>query len=262
MRPLILFPVLLCILFSCRQHNKNADIKSSPKDTAIERTLLELTDRFPQLPKAKGKQSDLYRLERTVIIGTTGVELQLRSIPRNVDEPHKVIIVINSRQQMYGIPLFSNNHRDYWNFLFDTVLTSVQPVPTTFQRELQTCIDKLGLENRQSAGGSVVFEMFYATLGCRMLYDADSANLLDNWYSPGAGLPDEDPERCRWRFRHIWKAIYDDMHRGYIPCVNAFWDVENNRVYQFDLKALWGEKMNIKIKVYRTYCVCGPPYKG
>lgn len=251
-------PILLCILFSCRQNTKNADIKRTPIDTNIESTLINLINRFPQLPKAKGRQSDFYRLERSVGIGTTGVELQLRSMPRSASDPQKVIIVINSKQQMYGIPLFSNSYRDYWNFLFDTALTSVQPVQTTFQHELQTCIDTLGLNDTSATGGLVLSEMLRTTLGCRVLYDADSANLINFWYNPDPDLPAEDSDRCRWRFQNIWRSIYEGMHQGYIPCMNALWDIENHRVYQFDFTGWSEEKINVSVKVYRTYCVCYP----
>jgi hypothetical protein len=54
-RTLILLPMLLCMLFSCHQDNKTAQIRSIPVDPNIERLLVELTNRFPQLPKSKGR---------------------------------------------------------------------------------------------------------------------------------------------------------------------------------------------------------------
>jgi hypothetical protein len=243
-----------------QNYNKTAQIRSIPVDSNIERLLLELTNRFPQLPKAKGRQSDYYRHIRSVIIGENGVELQLRSTPLTPKRTQSVVIVINSNKQMYGIPLFSNTYRDYWNFSFDSVLASVQPVPTTFQHELQTCIDTLGLNDASGTGSSVLYEMLVSLLGCRIVSDADSADMMTFWYEPSPDPARDDPDHCRLRFQQMWKAIYRDMHTTTnIHITNAFWDQPNDRVYQFNY-ASWKhkEKMKIKVKVYRPDCIHDP----
>jgi hypothetical protein len=85
---------LLPSLLSCQQANKNPD---------IEDTLLKLTERFEQLPKAKAKQTNFYTLERGVTVGTKGIELQLRSTPDTLEYPQSVILVINGQKQIYAV---------------------------------------------------------------------------------------------------------------------------------------------------------------
>jgi hypothetical protein len=163
------FLFLLSFLFSCQQENKSPD---------IEDTLLKLTRRFEQLPKTKGKQTNFYTLKRSVTVGTKGIELQLRSSPDTMEDPQSVILVINGQKQIYAIPLFSNTYRDYWNFLFDNVIRSVKAVNTTFQKELQTCIDTLGLNDTLGTSTQVMNEMLVSLLQCRRVYDSDSTELL------------------------------------------------------------------------------------
>src|SRR5262249_2143705 len=121
----------LLLINSCRQYRNTSK---------IERDLSKLIEKFPQLPKSKEHLSDFYKVVRTVIIGASGIQIQLRSTPDTVNESQSIITVTNSSNHTYSMPLLSNMYRDYWQFQFDTVFNRATPTNSTFQRELQKCI--------------------------------------------------------------------------------------------------------------------------
>jgi hypothetical protein len=241
------FLFLLSFLFSCRQENKSPD---------IEGTLINLTKKFDQLPNARAKQTNFYTLKRSVTIGTNGTELQLRSSPDTMEDPQSVILVINSRKQVYAIPFFSNTYRDYWNFRFDNVVKSMKPVNTSFQKELQTCIDTLELNDSLGTATQVINEMLVSLLQCRRVYDSDSTELLAVNLHSNDSLPEEDSDSCHVRSDKIWQAIFKEMHPNTAHLVrNSFWDERNYRVYQFDYNKKKSEKLRVGLRVYRPECI-------
>ena len=154
-----------------------------------------------------------------------------------------------------GIPFFSNVYRDYWNFLFDTVLISVKPTKTTFQRELQICIDTLGLNDTLGTAGKVIKEMLLSLLQCRCVYDGDSSELQGLRLYSNYDLPEEEKDSCQARFKNSWKAIYKEMHAAENKIVhNSFWDERNARVYQFDYSSKRKKKLKVGVRTYRQDC--------
>jgi hypothetical protein len=238
---------LFFVFYSCQEKEKKSDIEGS---------LLNLTKRFPQLPKSKGEITKFYGLVRSVIMGTNGVELQLRSTPDSVDDPQKVILVINKENRVYGVPLFSNTYRDYWNFLFDSILTSIKPVNTTFQKELQECIDTLGLNDTLGTGARLINEMLISLLRCSVIHDRDSSDIMVSYSNSNSKLPEEDLDSCRTKLRRAWTEIYRAMHpQTYLMVHNCFWDEKDGRIYQFDYSAKRKEKLKVGVRVYRQDCI-------
>lgn len=232
------------LLIGCRQKNNESN---------IERTLLNTISKFPQLPKGQDKQSDYYKLVRSVTIGDNGIELQLRSTPDTLDDPQKVIIVINKAKDIYIVPFLSNSYHDYWNFQFDSVLHSVKPTNTTFEKELKNCLTQLNLYDTLGTAGKVINEMFFSLLQCQQLTDTDSLNLhavtLVNNYT----LPFENSDSCYKRLQENWQEIKKAFHpKDFITNYNAYWDRRNYRVYQLDFKN-FSRKQNpeFSIKSYR-----------
>lgn len=218
--------LLTIFLLSCEQTNSKLD---------IERTLLNTILRFPQLPKGKGKQSNYYKLVRSVIIGGNGIELQLRSSPDTIADTQKIIIVINKSKDIYAIPLFSNIYHDYWNFQFDSVLHSVKPTNTTFDKELKSCLEQLNLYDTLGTAGKVMSEMFFSLLQCQQVTDSDSLNLNSFTFTNNCALSYENTDSCGKRFKQNWEMMKRSFHpEKYIINYNACWDKENKRVYQLN----------------------------
>lgn len=246
-RLLLLASVSFSIIFfsSCSQKDNEPNIEK-----ALSNAILE----FPQLPKG---QASFHRLIRSVTIGANGIELQLRSTPDTLDDPQKIIIVINKAKELYVIPLFSNTYHDYWNFQFDSVLGSVKPTNTTFQKELKSCLTQLNLYDTLGTAGKVINEMLVSLLQCQQITDTDSLNLHTVELTNNYTLPDEDSDSCYKRLQYNWKEMKKSFHpKNYIINYNAYWDKRNNRVYQFDFKNFSRkQKLEFTIRNYRLDCV-------
>ena len=235
----------ISIFSSCRQKDKTPN---------IEKALSNTISKFPQLPKG---QCSTYRLIRSVTIGDKGIELQLRSTSDTLNDPQKIIIVINKTKQIYVIPLFSNTYHDYWNFQFDSLLSSVKPTNTTFEKELKTCLTKLNLYDTLGTAGKVINEMLVSLLQCQQVTDTDSLNLHSVVLTNKYNLPYEDSDSCYKRLQINWQEMKKAFHpKDYIINYNAYWDKSNNRVYQFDFKNFSRkQKLEFTIRNYRLDCV-------
>ncbi|RZL02599.1 MAG: hypothetical protein EOO89_28980 [Pedobacter sp.] len=199
----LLLLLYLISFISCRQPENQPD---------VEATLRQLIKRFPQLPSSSEKLSDYYRLIRSVSLGNSGIELQLRSTPDTLDSVQSIVFITNGNKEIYGVPLLSNEHRSYWNFLFDTKLLSEKSTNTTFQMELQTAIDTLGLNDTLGTASKVIDEMLISLLQCRRIYDGDSTEIHSIRLYSNHNLPEEDSDTCLLRFKKSWKAIVTEMH--------------------------------------------------
>lgn len=246
---LLLFISSLTILFSqCKQKINQPDI-----ETVLSKTI----SKYPQLPKGQAKQSTYYRLVRSVVIGNDGVELQLRSTPDTSNDPQQIILVINKAKDIYAIPFFSNTYHDYWDFQFDSVLHAVKPTNTTFEKELKACLTQLKLDDTLSTAGIVINEMLFSLLHCERVTDTDSSNLHVGAWTSNSDLPDEENDSCNKRCQQNWQEMKKAFHpNDYTVNYNAFWDKENNRVYQFDIKNLGRrQKLDFSMRNYRLDCV-------
>lgn len=235
----------IIIISSCRQRTNQANI-----DEALSNTI----SKFAQLPEG---QSSFYRLVRSVTLGDNGIELQLRSTPDTLDDPQKLMVVINSAKQLYIIPLFSNTYHDFWDFQFDSVLSSVKPTNTTFEKELKACLTQLNLYDTLGTAGKVINEMLVSLLQCQQVTDTDSLNLHSVALTNNYTLPYEDSDSCYKRLQDNWREMKMAFHpKDYIINYNAYWDKRNNRVYQFDFTNFSRkEKLEFAIKNYRLDCV-------
>lgn len=250
--PRLLLLVYLISFISCRQPDNQPD---------VEATLKELTKRFPELPSGSKKLSDYYRVIRSVSLGGSGIELELRSTPDTLSDPQSLLLITNGHREIYGVPLLSNKHRSYWDFLYDTKLLSEKPTNTTFQTELQTAIDTLGLNDTLGTASKVIDEMLTSLLQCRRIYDGDSAEIHSIRLYSNHNLPEEDSDTCMSRFKRTWKAIVTEMHpKEYFTVRNAFWDERNGRIYQFDFNPKRKAKMKVGVRVYRQDCIFHPIY--
>jgi hypothetical protein len=245
---LIIIAFLMILFFMCGQKDRKPD---------IENTLAATLNNFPQFPKEKGELSRFYSLIRSVSIADGSIEIQLRSTPDSIDDTQKMIVVINPARKTYVIPLFSNTYRDYWSFPFDSILPSVKPVKTTFEEQLNICLNTLGLNDTLNTAGKVVEEIFRSLLQCRELDISDSTYVQSSpSNSTKSSLPDEDRASCDKRFKRNWDTIAQDfIPQEGIAYKHSFIDVSNERICQFNFKNFEYKKRNyFKIKFFRTDC--------
>lgn len=244
----LLIPVGILIVFGCNQVDKKPD---------TEKVILDLLKKHPQLPTGNGKQGDYYKLTRTVIVGDKNIELQLRSSPDKNEDQQKIILAINSNNEIYAIPLFSNTYHDFWDFEFDSVLASIKPTNTTFQRELQNCLEVLGINDTLGTGFTVINEIFFSLLHCERITEGDSIFLNAPTFVDNSFLKNEDYDSCIIRLNNNWEAITKEFHAEESSLnYNAYWDDTNNRIYQLNLINFnRRQKISFKIKTYRQDCI-------
>jgi len=239
---------LLTILLGCRLETNKPD---------IERAISDLTDKFTQLPKGKAKQSDFYRLIRTVTIGEKNIQLQLRSSPENLKDPQQIIIIINPKGQYYAIPFFSNTYRDYWNFQFDKPIPNIKKTNTTFEKEFITAINTLNLNDTLGTGRQIFYEILISLINCEIVSENESLQFAGLFPKENNDLPAENWDSCFDRFHKNFEAIKKGMHPSEnFYYYNAYYDKHNERIYQINHPNQWrGIKFNPQIKVYRQDCI-------
>lgn len=246
----LLLLILLIQFYGCQFQNRSPD---------IEKAISDLTDKFPQLPKGKSKQSDYYRLVRSVNIGESNIQLQLRSTPDSLFDPQQIILIINAKGDCYAIPYLSNKYRDYWNFQFDKPIPDVKKVNTTFEKELMTALNILNLNDSIGTGMVVVDEIIYSLLQCRLVMPSDSDEVQSVSMKEVTIIPSEDFDECSARthrnFKEMMKVISPSDKSGIY--LSTYWDQSNDRIYQLDNKYVGkGDKIDLRIKVFRQNCNC------
>ena len=233
----------------------------------IEKVLQELTDKFPQLPKAKNKLTEFYELKRTLIIGEKNIEIQLRSSPDSIDDYQQVIVVRNPQNEYYAIPFFSNTYRDYWSFEFDKIDIAFK-TNTTFEDEFNKAMEMLNLHDAIGIKGnvqSILFEIFGSLLICPLVELNDSSKLRQvSWSSHdnySKYLDNENSDSCAVRKQKNFEDIVKAIHPSeYFFNANTFWDKNNNRIYQIYNNEDMRQKTKyvLKLKTYRQDCICHP----
>jgi hypothetical protein len=228
------------ILFGCgRQAN----------DTKI---IHSLTNRFPQL-KIGSKD---YNIIRTVSFGKQNVTIKLFSQPDSVDDKQEILLITNSELHSCAIPLFSNTYRDYWKFQFDSLNKDTKPINTTFEKELNNCLNTLNLNDTIGTAGKVVDEIFYSLLHCQDINISDSSNFQAILVNFKNTIPEEDSDSCYERLKRNWEIISQDMFPNKtILYKHSYWDKHNARVYQLDFKNFKRKQKNyFKVITFRQDC--------
>lgn len=166
----ILISIVLASLVSCRSKKQLSE---------TDRVIQEAISKFPQLLTSTNNREKSFQLIRSVKIGKKNIELQLYSSSEYLNDPQSILVIINEKKIAFAIPLLSNTYRDYWNFQFEKSNTDLLPVNTTFEKELKNCIQELQLSDSDQTDKIVIKEMLTSLLGCRLINESDSLNLLD-----------------------------------------------------------------------------------
>jgi len=240
----LLFVICFLTTLSCGQQSKDT--------TTIE----NLIDKFPQLKMTPNNQSFNYNLIRSVSLGKPYVTIKLFSQPDSVDDKQQIILVTNPELHSYAIPLFSNTYRDYWKFQFDSSSQNTKPINTTFEKELNVCLDMLGLNDTIGTARKVVDEIFYSLLHCQDIRLSDSSNFEVILMNNKNSIPQEDSDSCYKRLKRNWELISKDMSPNKtIIYKHVYWDKDNARIYQFDYKNFKRKKRNyFKVNIFRQDC--------
>jgi len=244
LRQPFLFIIFILTLLGCGQQNEDKT------------TIDILKDRFPQLKIISNNRSNDYNLIRSISFGKPSITVKLYSQSDSVDDKQKIIVVTNSDLHSYAIPVFSNTYHDYWEFQFDRANQNTKPINTTFEKELNICLDTLLLNDTIGTAGKVINEIFYSLLHCQDINLSDSSNFeiipMSNKYS----IAEEDSDSCYNRLKRNWESISPELYPNTnITYKHSYWDKDNARIYQFDFKNFKRKQKNyFKLNTFRQDC--------
>lgn len=246
--------ILATFLLGCEERTSEAN---------VEKAITEVTNNFPQLPKGNLKQTDFYRLVRTVSIGEKEIQLQLRATSDSIKDQQQIIILINPNGEAYAIPFFSNTYRDYWDFEFDIPIATVERTNSTFEKEFVAALDSLNLDDTLGTGRQIFSEMLLSLLQTQKISENDSS-LFEGISITGKeyvyNLPAENMDSCFVRQKRNLEAIMKEIQPSkHYHNYNAYLDEKNKRIYQINNqgKNTWG-KFKMEVKTYRQDCIIHP----
>lgn len=249
----ILVSVLVfTFLSNCKQVNNEPN---------VEKAISDLTDNFPQFRKGKSKQSEYYKLERSVTYGENEFKLQLRSEPDSLNDPQKILILINSKKECYAIPFFSNTYRDYWGFKYEKAIPNIKKTKTNFNNEFISALNSLKLNDTLGTGNIVISEMMFSLLNCKRITEKDSAEVFNGYSNRNYDLDNELFDiQTRKRFRRNYQELSKDWHQyKCCPDYNSYYDTENYRIYQIiNAEGFYKKPLKLNIKCYRQNAIFNP----
>ena len=242
MKNKILILIALFIFTECKNKSITADINKA---------LLDVTTKFPQLPKGGVEH---YLLEKSVKNAKYKYEIQLYSETDKIIDPQKILVFINAENECFAIPFFSNTYRDFWEFKNEIPLPKIKKVQTTFSKEYFEALVKLKL-NKIEVYFSVTNDLLISILNCDKISKCDYSDLKNHIFSNNNyALDSEDNYELLKQNRAKndeeilkttnWEMDDDDVQQ-YVGCM----DYKNFRFYQVVLKVeiLDASKNPIKI---------------
>ncbi|KAF2336194.1 hypothetical protein [Flavobacterium daemonense] len=234
------YALLLFAIFFIASCNQSLDPK-------INDSIQNLIEKYPQLTADKKDiKSREFKFTRSIREGKFNFEIQLYSQEEGYKNRNHILVFINSKKEVYALPLFNNKYRDYWEFPFDKPLKEVTKINTTFSKEFNIAIDTLikNSDRRKSIKRAILIdETLNSVLSCKKIKEKDSV-MIYKTLRGSFDIPDENIDSVYIRLR----KNYELMKRQWQPYfdTNCFFDEKNSRVYQVEYH---GNK--IKIKAYR-----------
>ena len=241
--------LVFTLLLGCKKINNEPN---------VEKSISDLTNNFPQFRKGKSKQTEYYKLVRTVTYGENEFKLQLRSEPDSLNDPQKILVLINSRNECYSIPFFSNTYRDYWDFKNEATIPNVKKTKTNFNNEFTLALDSLRLNDTLGTGNRVITEMMFSLLNCTRVTEKDSAEVCSGYSNSNYDLEDELFDiKTKKRLRNNYAELSKDWHKHKCcPDYNSYYDTENYRIYQIiNNEGFYKKPLKLKIKCYRQNAI-------
>lgn len=238
-RIIVYISILICTI-SC----------SESKEAEVGKSIKNLIKRFPQLNTTKKTFENDYKLVRSVKNGKFDFEIQLLSEPDSIKGKQEIIVFINSKKECSAIPFFSNKYKDYWEFPFDTQISNVPKVNSTFTKELNNVLNKLTSKanpKKENIDYEIINELLFSVLNCRNLEERDSL-LISKRISMNLEIPEEKSDSAFIRLRKNYQLMKQDWHpKQYQTNYNCYLDKKNARIYQFK----YSENRKLTIKTYR-----------
>lgn len=231
---------LIALIIGC---NKEAD--------ADQKAISELIKKYPEL----GKDTiGSYELIRTILTGNGKAVIKFYTGKSN---KHQLIILQNDSGKSYAIPLFSNDVRKYWSFENEPRTFKNKEYNSLFELEFVSAINELQLNDTLATGYNIIYEILNSALPCQQLTEFDSEK-LESWGNmllPSDSNSDGDSV-CESRNKKNREQILKGMVKSlFIFQHNAYFDPQNNRVFQFKFPENNKLKINkLDIKIYRIGC--------
>lgn len=244
-RNLILFILIISLLVSCNNGNKNVESNSDKE------IITQLINRYPELAK---DTIGNYKLIRTVIIGEKEVGLKLFSSDHEYNSPSSIIVINNSKGENYAIPLFCNNNRKYWNFENELKTFKDKVYNSLFEKEFILGINQLKLNDTLGTGHSVIFEIFHSLLHFRQVskHDREFLQDLGGIMINSDSHSDDNLESEKRNELNSYQVLQGMIKGEFEFHYNSFFDSRNYRVFQMEFPKLSNEKIRkLNIKIYR-----------
>ena len=246
---------LFFLFFVCCKSEK--ETKEWNTDFDIEQSIRNTVQQFAYYENLPSANS--YNPVRTIILEEQGVGLYLHEAesPEYGRVPHfmhYIITIVNSQDEGYSIPMFSNEISGYWNFEIQDKYPAMPDCHTSFEKEVLTAIDSLHLNDTIYTDCMVLLGIMGPLINCRELDYPDTLFLSaerDYWY---------EDLKCRVMLQKSFDVILQDsaLTRSIIEW-EVFWDRNSERIYHvhfdsYELPSYKKKKADISIKVYNTAC--------
>ncbi|MBF4470707.1 hypothetical protein [Flavobacterium sp. HJJ] len=227
------------LIISCEKNN----------DLKVNLSIENINKKFPQLKANKKVPENEFKFEKSLRNGEFNFEIQLYSQPEGFKERNQIIVLINSKNEVYSIPLFANKYKDYWEFPNDKLIPNVTKINTTFTKQINSAIDSLvpNSDRRKERKSYIIInEILTSVLNCKNIQEKDSA-MVYKTLRMNYDIPDEDSDSALIRLRKNYELMKPEWHPGeYYINYNCYFDERYARIYQLNFV---GNK--IKIKTYR-----------
>ena len=119
--------------------------QSKENKSSSEKAIADLIKKYPQLSAGQNNNTIKYTLERTVVENAESFKMELFSLNDSLYYNKQIIVVTNKKHETYAIPMFAVDQSHYWNMDSTEKGYLRDSIPTTFEKELKTCNEKLNI---------------------------------------------------------------------------------------------------------------------
>lgn len=231
----------LLLLFCCTGCDQSNQSK-------IDRSIEELTEKYPELQAGKKLPKSKFSLEKSIRNGKFNFEIQLYSQPEGYPDKNQIIVIINSKNEVYALPFLNNKYKDFWEFPLDKPIPDVPKIKTTFSKEINSAINTLIPNNDRKKGIKqylIMNELLTSVLNCKNIHEKDSV-MIYRTFRTNSDLPYEDSDAAKIRIHknyELMKKQWDPENPTYSNC---YFDEKSARIYQVNFIG-----NEIQIKTYR-----------
>lgn len=218
----ILFFIIIALIHGCKTNNE-----PNPAQR-----IRDLVGKFPQLIEGKNVKERGFKHIRTVIDGETKVQIQLYSQGDRMNNSHQIIVFVNKNNKSVAIPLFNNRQRDYWQFANDKLISNVEKVNTTFEKEYNAAISILRKENTFKNAFleiNVLKELFNSVLYTQRI-ENETLEMCKMKYVV-SDIPVENEDSVKLRFEKNYEAVKEDL-KNYNFSYSYYYDPNFHRIYR------------------------------